>query len=421
MSTPDDDAERDELNDAGLASTPRRERTAEGVVAVVAGVGAAVVVALFFVTIAHLQPVPDVGVVVVADPAVAPGAPLYARVLGVGGRGRATFSGSVNGVVVDERGLVVVPRSDRLEVRGVVDDVATSVDIALPLPHERPAVSVKVSPWSRALALPATGAAVYPEAGLVTGRGRSRVVLIDDAAAVVVDVDAGANARLPDGRLLLVDRVPLSAHLRSLRPLPGGDVIVDVGGIDDGDDVALELLVEGVVRVLADARGAGAHALRLPDDARVGELVVVRVATSPLPSATGRTLVTRVGGPRHEDLVAVEPRLDRVARAAAGVDDDVVERALLARLLPAVRQAPVVSPSLHAQVVRGEGARDAAAMVWRERMRLAAAVLASLVLVVALGAARRAPAVAGGAVLVVVGLFVGLDAVIGAIAGTLGQ
>ena len=425
MNAPDPDDARahdDAVDDDDPSTTSsRRDRAAESAVAVVAGLGAAVVVALFFVTVAHLQPVAEVGVVVVADPATPAGAPLHVRVLGVGARGRAPFSGTVAGATVGETGLVVVPRPDVLVVEGVVDDVPVRVEVALSSMPRAPDASVSVSRWSRALALPAQGAAVYPEAGLVTGRGTSRVVLVDDASLRVVDVEAGANARLPDGRLLLVDRVPLSARLRSLDARAGADLIVDVDGVDADDALAFELLLGGVVRALADGRGPGAHTLRVPENARVGELLVVRVSTSPLPSATGRTLVTRVGGPRHEDLVAVEPRLDRVAREARDVDDDVVERALLARLLPAVRQAPVASPSLHAQVARRATARDEAAMVWRERMRLAAALLSSVVVVVALRAARRAPALAAGAVLVVVALFVGLDAVVGAFAGTAGQ
>jgi hypothetical protein len=402
------------------STSSRGERAAETAIAWAAGIGAAVVVALFFVTIAHLQPASDVGVVVVADPTIAPGAPLHARVLGVGLRGRATFAGALNGVVVNERGLVVVPRTGSLVVEGVVADVPVRVDFVL-APSYAPDAGFTVSPWSRALALPAQGAAVYPERGLVTGRGTSRVVLVDDEGVSVVEVRAGNDARLPDGRLLLVDRVPLQARLRSLRPAPGGSVVVDVAGVDDDDELAFELLIGGVVRLLHDGRGPGEHALPVPADARAGDLVVVRVATSPLPSAAGRTLVTRIGGPRHDDLLRVEPRLDRVAAGPGDrSDDDVVARALLARLVPAARQAPVVSPSLHAQVVGRTTLRDEVAMVWRGRMRLASAVLAGLVVLAALRAARRAPAVAAGAVLVVVALFVGLDVVVGAIAGTLG-
>jgi hypothetical protein len=329
-----------------------------------------------------------------------------------------TFTGTVNGIAVDARGLVVVPRVGSLAVVGAVDGVDTRIDVPLPAPAAPPDASVKVVPWSRALALPAKGAAVYPEAGLVTGRGMSRVILVDDAAVEVFDVHAGADARLPDGRLLFVDRLPLQARLRSLRPAPGGELVVDVVGVGAADDIALELLVGGVTRALVDVRGPGGHALRVPADARPGDLVVARVATSPLPSSTGRVLVTRVGGPSDDDLVAVEPRIAHVARQ--GIDEEVLQRALLARLAPVVRQTPVVSSSLHAQVARRTAERDAAAMAWRERMRLAAAALAGLVLVVAAGTARRAPAVAAGAVLVVVVLFVGLDVVVGAMTGGAG-
>jgi len=395
------------------------DRRAERAIATVAGVGSAVVVTLFFCTLAQLQPVSDAVVVVVADPAVPAGRPLAVRVLGVGARGRLPFVGAVDGVAVDDNGLAVIPRGPALAVQGMLDDVAVSLIAPLPVTAGPPDDGTSLVPWSRTLALPAQGAAVYPEAGLVTGRGVSRVLLVDDRAARVLDIAAGENARLPDGRLLLVDRAPLLARLRSLAPAPGDDVVVQVSGVDAEQPLALELLVGGVVRAIADARGAGDHALPLPADARPGELVVVRVATSPLPSAAGRTLVTRVGGPRPADLTRVEPRIAHVARDA-GVGDDLIARALLARHVPRVRQAPVVSPSLHAQVARRETERDIAVAVWRGRMRLAAAVLFGFVVVAAAHAARRAPALAAGALLVVLGVLGGLDVVLGAAAGSLG-
>jgi len=53
-------------------------------------------------------------------------------------------------------------------------------------------------------------------------------------------------------------------------------------------------------------------------------------------------------------------------------------------------------------------------------MRLAAAVLFGFVVVAAAHAARRAPALAAGALLVVLGVLGGLDVVLGAAAGSLG-
>jgi hypothetical protein len=403
-------------------------RPGQRVVGAIALGGAGVVVGLFLITLAHLVPPPDAGVVVVADPAVAPGQPLPVRVLGVGRRGRLAFRGQVAGAAVDGRGLAMPSRppiAEPLRVAGVLvgadGEVVTTVDDSFPLAPRAVDAGVVVIPWSRALALPAVGAAVHPERGLVPGRGSSRVVLVDDAGVDVVEVDAGRGARLPDGRLLLLDREPLAVQLVELAPAAGGDVVVEVAGVDDDDVLAVELIVAGVVRAMRDVVGPGVHRVALPADAAVGDLVVVRVAASPLPSANGRVVVTRVGGPRPADLLVVEPRLaghrwHDATRAGRPLDDDTVTRAMLARLAPRLLQAPVVSSSLHAQAVRRLRAQESTAAQWRQRLRIAAVGLVLLVVVAAARAARRTPAAAAGAIVVVVALVAALDLVIAAAA-----
>jgi hypothetical protein len=426
----------------------QRDVLGERIVRLGAVLGSAVVVGLFFVTLAQAQPVPDVGVVVVADPAVPPGQPLFVRVLGLLPSTRAPFVGTVDGAVVDDRGLAVVPRARTLAVRGTVDAVPVELDIELDAQldaqvdvqvdahrtadviadqgqgpsaptgrtNARSRAGVAVSPWTKALAVPSAGAAVYPEAGIVRARGRGRVLLVDDRVAQVVDVEPALQGRLPDGRLLQVDRTPWSARLVSLAVEPGGEVAVDVAGLAHDEALSLQLLVDGVLVGMKDERGNGRHGFRLAGSEAPGTLIVLRVATSPLPSSPGKVVVTRVMGPRPEDLTRVEPRIAHVDRS--NVDDELIARALTARLVPEKAQATIVSPSLSVQKAQREVARRDDVERWRSLLRLASGLVLALVVLAAGAAVRRAPFASLGALLVVAVVLFGLDLVVGAVVAT---
>jgi hypothetical protein len=294
---------------------------------------AAAVVGCFFVALAHALPVPDAGVVVVADPAVSLEQRWFVRVIGIDPPRRAPFVGTVNGVAVDAHGLVELRRGLVLDVNGVVGDVGLRLKIDVPLTPP-PATSTSTSTRPA----PASGTALLP---MSTG--------------------------------------PIRAVLQTPTPIPGEDVVVDVAS---SVSFSAELMVGGVTRAMADDRSR----LRLPADARPGDLVVVRLADSPLPSARGMTLVGFVaGGPARE----FDPQ----------------------RLAPTPSQTPVVSPALEVQQRERQAIARAETERWRFRLRVVDAVLLLIVSGLAVRG-RKTPVASVGAVVVVFVLVLALDAVL---------
>ncbi len=301
------------------------------IIRAVAVLAAVAVVGCFFIALAHALPGPDAVVVVVADPAVTPGQRWFVRVLGVDPPRRAPFVGKVNGTAVDAHGLAQIERSPALEIDGVVGAVPLVLHVEVPLVPPPP-TSTSTRPLIKA------GAALLP---------------------------------LSDGSL--------RATLLTPAPEPGGDVVVDV---TSSVPFAAELMVGGVTRAMADDRAV----FPLPDDARPGELVVVRLAESALPSARGRTFVAFVKG--------------------EGAPAD------LERLVPQPAQTPVVSPSFEIQQHRRRATAGETTQRWRQRLRLLDGVLLIVVAGLALGRGRRTPVAAVGAVVVVALLLLALDAVL---------
>ncbi|MDP2340260.1 MAG: hypothetical protein Q8O67_04830 [Deltaproteobacteria bacterium] len=297
--------------------------------------GALAVVGCFFIALANALPVHDAGVVVVADPAVSAEQRWFVRVLGIDPPRRALFVGTVNGVAVDARGLVEIARSVVLDVDGVVGDVPLRLRIEVPIvpPPVTSTSSRSITPQ---------GAALLP---------------------------------VGDG--------PIRAAMKTIDPAAGEDVVVDVAS---SVSFSAELMVAGVTRAMADDRSS----FRLPDDARPGDLVVVRLADSPLPSARGKTLVAFVkGGPTS----AVDPE----------------------RLSPSPSQTPVVSPALEAQQRQRQAAARAESARWRLRLRVVDAIVLLIVGALAIRA-RRTPVASAGAVVVVALLLLALDAVLAFVA-----
>jgi len=361
---------------------------------------------------------PDIGVVVVTDPTPRAG-PTPVLVMGVGPGAVLPFAGRINGAEVSQASdgpVSSVPTIDGVVVDGRVgpDDggeavrlVITPAQLIAAGPLGTTPTVTKTSP----LAVPTLGAAVYPVDGLVPARGPADVVLVDDDGVHVITVDVARDGRLPDGRLLAVDRRPIAARTRVDAEAVG---VVVVARRDA--TVLVTLTIGGRLHAL-QRRGLGAgetlEVTAKTATLTTGDLVVATVSPAAVPGVSGEQdlmLVDRVGGLRDDDLLRVEPR-------AAGHLDDVRVRAALARRLVVERGAPgPVSPSFAAQrearVVAARADADAA------RGRFRAAVIGLLVALVLSGLSVRArPLALVVAVLVVGVVLFGLERLLASTVG----
>lgn len=372
-------------------------------------VAAAIVVVGFVVALAARAPLDGIGLVVVGEPGAAVAAPV--RVLGLH-RGRAVpITATIDDVAVDADGLGTLSPSGPRVVRGTARIAGDTRRFTLALPPTIAAspsttTVLTTTPWTMALAMPVQGAAVYPATGLVRGRDRTSVVLVDDDGVEIVEVDPRRDQRLPDGRLLAIDRRPLQ--------IVGVDVV--------GDRVVLTLRSHEALRALASiwiddrfvafpaldvASGQETHMIPVPADAVVdGAIVVVDVAASMLPSAPVQQIVTRVGGLTRDDLIRIEPR------ALHDLDRQVVRDALGRRLAVVDRKPMVLSPSIDAQERAWRNDAVVVAAAARHRFRVVVGVVV-VVLVLAGVRSRARPLpllLALGSIIAVV---LGLDAVLG--------
>ena len=251
---------------------------------------------------------------------------------------------------------------------------------------------------------------MYPEHGLVAGRGGSLVVLVgggaDNDDVEIIEVTAQVDGRLPDGRLLAIDRLPLRLEIDDEAlddsilsvALHARERIVGVIDVHVGGHLV-------VLEPIVIDSGDSSWRQRLPR-AHAGALVVVNVAMSMMPSAARRQTLARVGGWSDGELLKVEPR------AAAHLDNPVVRRALASRFVVEAARPAVLSPSFRdqEQAWRVRGATDASAA--RRRFRQAGVVVLAVLAALAV-IARVRPGQAVTALLVVAVVGGGLDAVLG--------
>ena len=371
---------------------------------------------LFVYALIVARPVDGVVLVVIGDPAPTVGTKTPVRVLGLHRDRPVSLQAQFDEQPLDAAGFGTVIASARApQVSGTArldNGEARAVALALALTpgHATGAAVVTTTPWSTTLALPAVGAAVYPEHGLVAGRGGSLVVLVgggaDNDDVEIIEVTAQVDGRLPDGRLLAIDRLPLRLE-------------IDDESLDDSIlSVALHARerIVGVIDVHVDGHlvvlepividsGDSSWRQRLPR-AHAGALVVVNVAMSMMPSAARRQTLARVGGWSDGELLKVEPR------AAAHLDNPVVRRALASRFVVEAARPAVLSPSFRdqEQAWRVRGATDASAA--RRRFRQAGVVVLAVLAALAV-IARVRPGQAVTALLVVAVVGGGLDAVLG--------
>lgn len=398
------------LDDGHVGGGPRRATTLATVLLLCAGVG---VIVTFLWALGAGRIGPDVGVVVVADPTPrAEATPVL--VMGIGPAAVLPYVGRINGAEVSQASDAPVSRVPTVD--GVVVDgrvrlgahegseepvrvVITPAQLAAAGPL---GTTVSVAKTS-VLAVPTLGAAVFPVDGLVPARGPAEVVLVDDDGVAVITVDVGRDGRLPDGRLLAVDRRPFSARTRV-----DGDAVGVVVVARRDARVLVTLTIGGRLQALsrrALAAGATLEVTAPMSTVSPGDVVVATVSVAAVPGVSGEQdlqLVDRVGGLRDDDLLLVEPR-------AAGHLDDVRVRTALARRLAVEGGAPgPVSPSFAAQrearVVAARADADAA------RGRFRVAVVGLLLALVLSGLSVRAkPASLVVAVMVVGTVLFGLD------------
>ena len=326
---------------------------------------------------------PDIGVVIVTDPT--PRAePTPVLVMGVGPGAVLPFIGRINDAVISEPSeapIRSVRTSDGIVVEGRVRSGADEELVRVVISPTQMAAAGHLGTTlaltkSAALAAPSLGAAVYPVDGLVPARGPADVVLVDDDSLRVITVDVARDGRLPDGRLLAVDRRPITARTRT------DDSHVGVVVVARRDaTVMVSLAVGGRLRALErrTLRSGDHIEVTTPTAAlSVGDIVAATVSTALVPGVSSEQdlhLVDRVGGWRDDDLLRVEPR-------AAGHLDDPRVRAALARRLVIEHGIPgPVSPSFAAQREARIAAARAEADRARDRFRIAAVgVLFALVL-----------------------------------------
>lgn len=294
-------------------------------------IAAAVVVVNLFVAALMNAPKDDaVYVWVLGDASVAPGMRWRLWLGASDRRGSLPFRGDVNGVaaVVDD-GFVVVdlPRTVPLEIDGRAGEVPV-----------RLAFDVAV---------------IAAEAGVTTA----------PPAAVSSTSLLPVGDGLPRARLLSPD-VPA-----------GGVVDLQVEGRP-----VVEFLVGG--RLVSRQRGVSVP-LRVPADARDGDLIVVSVSDTPVPSARARSLVAFVGAGGHslDDVAALQPR-----------------RAVVGNIAP-----PFASQEQ--QRLQWQSARFS---LWERRFHVAEGALLLIMALVVVSRLRQTPWAAVGAFVVVAGVGLGL-------------
>ena len=334
-----------------------------------------------------------------------------------------------------------------VDVRAV-DGRTGSVAITEPTPGPA-SLTLGVSPWTKSLAVATAGAAVLPETGVVHSDRGSKVYLVDGSSeavsVTVVDVHPRENVRLEDGRLLAVDRSPVSARVVSEAD---GAVTLEVRWRQAGW-ATVDVWVAGTIREMHTLRhvdvsngnpsSADADITRLPfpmKDVAPGTLVAATVRASRLPSSPSFVVYGRAGGWTTADLALVwatvlRPTSSRPAGFPPGslqpspsvllgslatslVAHPGLGEALGRRLVvEGVVGAVVVSPTPRAQAEHASQRRAQWAAKARGDYRKAALV-SLLLLVVGAVTARARPAAALASVVVVACLWWGLDALLGA-------
>jgi hypothetical protein len=406
----------DDVDSSDVGGVPRRATALATLLLLGAGVA---VIVTFLLALGAGRIGPDVGVVVVADPTPrAEATPVL--VMGIGSAAVLPYVGMINGTEVgdaSDASISRVPTIDGIVVDGRVrlgrDDeepvrvAITPAQLAAAGPLGTTVSAAKTS----ALAVPTLGPSVFPVDGLVPPRAPADVVLVDDDDVTVVTVDVARDGRLPDGRLLAVDRRPFAARTRVDDDVSG---VVIVARRDTR--VLVTLTIGGRLQALerrALAAGATLEVTAPTSRVSAGDVVVATVSSAAVPGVSGDQdlqLVDRVGGLRDEDLLVVEPR-------AAGHLDDARVRAALARRLVVEGGAPgLVSPSFVAQREARVAAAHADAEAARSRFRVA--VVALLLALVLSGLSVRAkPASLAVAVLVVGMVLFGLERLLASTVG----
>jgi hypothetical protein len=370
--------------------------------------------ATFIVALAGAQPQREAFLVVVSDPRMQAGKPVPVQVLGFAREGHVDVAVTVNGAHLDVAGFgTVIPDDLGLHIRGTVTarDGTTrpvALDAALLASSSPPAI--EVTPWTQALAMPVAGAAVFPLDGKVRARERNRVVLVDGEHVDIVEVDTALDQRLPDQRLLAVDRSNVA--IESVSAVSGA-VDVVVRARDAASGVVSITVGDRLVAMLPVVLAVGLTPVHvaLTAPAATGDIVVAHIAESLLPSAPRAQLATRIGGWRDEDLL-------RVAPGARDALSNLDVRTALGRALHVVNAAPViVSPTAAQQAAHHERVRAADAEAARRRYRVMA-LLHVAVIVYAAWQARARLALAVAAAVLVGSIDLGLDAIIDVTAAT---
>ena len=340
-----------------------------------------------------------------------------------------------------------------VDVRAV-DGRTGSVAITEPAPRTA-SLTLGVSPWTKSLAVATAGAAVLPETGVVHSDRGSKVYLVDGSretvSVAVVDVHPRENVRLEDGRLLAVDRSPVSARVVSEAD---GAVTLEVRWRQAGW-ATVDLWVAGTIREMHTLRhvdvprgnpsSPDADITRLPfpiKDMAPGTLVAATVRASRLPSSPSFVVYGRAGGWTTADLALVwatvlRPTSSRLEGFPSGslpssLSSLASSSALLGSLASSLVAHPglgealgrrlvvegvvgavVVSPTPRAQAEHASQRRAQWAAKARGDYRKAALV-SLLLLVVGAVIARARPAAALASVVVVACLWWGLDALLGA-------
>jgi hypothetical protein len=235
------------------------------------------------------------------------------------------------------------------------------------------------------------------------------VLLLDDDDARVIEVDAGVDGRLPDGRLLALDRGPLQASVTAL-----DDVTVTLQA-RRATTAMMSVVVGGRVltlqRVTLAATETRALHLPLPPWHHVGDVVVVGIDTTLVPHQGDLgelQVVTRVGGLTDDDLLSVDKR------ARPFLDRPEVRQALARRLRVEKGEPPIVSPPLAMQRLARQATVASAAARARAGFRV---VSVAMVLLVGLSGLwwRGRPTMVLTGVVVVAALLLGLDAMLGVV------
>ena len=384
-----------------------------GLLVAAVAVCGAVVMATFIMGLGQQASAVDVGIVVVGDPLPRrDAAPM--RIVAVGTDRVLPVSGTINGVPIDDDGLVDVTTSGgRLNI--VIDipwrerQQHLTLDFALPDAHLLTTLTTTQAP--RVLLSSAAGPGVYPFDGVVPARGAASVLLLDEDDARVIVVDAAVDGRLPDGRLLALDRTPVQASLTV--SAPAGIAVALLAR--RATPVVISVVVGGRVlalRLMSLADGEARTAtFALPGWQRPGDVVVVGIATTLVPGQAATSplqLVNRLGGFFDDDLLAVD------ARARPFLHRPEVRQALGRRLRVAGGEPAIVSPTMARQRQQRIGLLTETATRSRHQFRLAAGILALVVLLNGLWWRGR-PALVLVGLAVVIGSLMGLDAMLGVV------